>query len=182
MRTNVLPFNRKTMKQNEANDLIYRMKLAKMPHIHQNSQHKLTIIIPGTPIPKQSVRMSKFGAYQPPELVYAKKKIKADIQVQLPKDFKIWDGPLQVSRIAFVYEYLKGHTKKQRLQYHETGMPIPKITRPDMVDNLKKLPFDCMTGLVYQDDGQICYEREIRKYFGEEAFTLIEIEPLFSKL
>lgn len=182
MRTNVIFINRKTMKTHEANDLMARMKLAKSAHIQQNSQHKLTIIIPGTPIPKQSVRMSKFGAYQPPELVYAKKKIKADIEVQLPKGFKLWEGPIQISRLCFVYEYLKSHNKKQRLQYQETGMPIPKITKPDMVDNLKKLPFDCMSGLVYIDDSQICYERDIRKYFGEEAFTLIVIEPLFVKV
>lgn len=164
------------MKANEANDMMKRMQLARSPHITENIQTKLTIIIPGTPVPKQSFLMGKNGGYQPDKLLYAKKKIQADIQVQLPKGFKIWDGPVRLTRLCFVYEYLKGHSKKEKEQYNVTGIPLFKTTRPDMVDNLKKLPFDCMSGLVYIDDAQICQESNISKYFGVEAFTLIELE------
>lgn len=164
------------MKQNEHNDLMQRIKLAKSGHIPHNTLTRLNIIIPGTPIPKQSVRHGKFGTYQPPELVYAKKKIKADIEVQLPKGFVPWTGPVRILRLAFVYEFLKSHKKADKEHFEKTGNPLFKITRPDSVDNLRKLPFDCLSGLVYEDDSQICHECGASKYFGKESFTLIELE------
>ena len=166
------------MKSTEANDLMQRMKLAKSAHIPLNTQGKIVIVIPGPPTPKQSVRFGGGRTFQPPELVYAKKKIKADIAVQLPKGFIPWKGPVQVNRLAFVYEYLKGHKKAEREQYKTTGIPLPKWTRPDQVDNQKKLLFDCISEMVYEDDAQICYEKEIRRYYADESFTMIELQPL----
>lgn len=165
------------MKAQEANDLMTRMQLARSPHVTENLFTKLIIIIPGTPIPKQSVRMGRHGAFQPTELVYAKKKIKSDIQVQLPKGFLPWEGPVQINRICFVYEYLKGHSKKEKEQYNTTGKVLYKVSRPDF-DNLCKLPLDCMTDIIYKDDSQICYLGRMEKYFGVEAFTLIELEKM----
>lgn len=181
------------MKSTEANDLMQRMKLAKSAHIPLNTQDKIVIVIPGVPIPKQSVRSydtgkrfinkkgkstTVIGHHQTNELDYAKKKIKADIAVQLPKGFIPWKGPVQVNRLAFVYKYLKSHKKAEREQYKTTGIPLPKWTRPDQVDNLKKLLFDCMSEMVYEDDAQICYEKEIRRYYADESFTMIELQPL----
>lgn len=157
----------------EANELMQRIKLAKESHVATNNidHSKIVIVIPGTPIPKQSVRFGKFGAFQPKELVDAKKKIKADITAQLPKGFTVWNGPVKVNKLHFIYEYQKGHTKAEMEKTR-----LYKITRPDQVDNLKKLIFDCFSGLIYTDDSQVCIENHVERYFGTEAKTIIELE------
>lgn len=158
----------------EANDMMKRIQLARESHVEKNKvdHEHLILIIPGEPIPKQSVRFTKQGiAYQPKELVEAKKKLKADIQAQLPAGFIPWSGPVEIVMWHFVFSYLKGHSKKERALQR-----LYKTTKPDMSDNLKKLPLDAMSGLVFQDDSLICKENNVEKYYGTEAKTIIELK------
>lgn len=137
----------------------------------------LTLEIEGTPMPKQSVRSfirgGKIAHYQKTEVVKHFKNVEVSVKSQLPKDFTILDGNIIIS-VDFIFEPPSSWSKKKMKELEE-GAYIPKTTRPDLTDNLKKGLCDALTGIVWTEDSRISTELLNRKYYGLKAKTIIKI-------
>ena len=81
--------------------------------------------------------------------------------------------PLALDIIFFmpIPKSLSSIKKRQR----ENGL-IAHICKPDL-DNLEKFVLDCLNGLVFKDDAQIC-EMRAKKIYSSKPGTLIRIIPL----
>lgn len=99
-----------------------------------------------------------------------KKKLRdyqLQIKAQLPKGFQPIEGAISIDRLLFVFPPTKKLLgSKKRLHQFESGKVLPKLTKPDLPDNLKKLPLDALTGIVYKDDSQIWRECKSLKVYG----------------
>lgn len=138
----------------------------------------------GIPTPKQSARfkIQKTGAGKQFVKSYQKKGIQDkeyniafDIKSQLPVGHVPLDCPLKL-KAMFVYPIPKSWSKK-KIEEFKSGKVFYKDTRPDLQDNLMKLPSDAMSGIVYTDDSRVCVT-ETQKIYGEVPRIEIEIEPL----
>lgn len=142
---------------------------------------KLTIL--GEPMAKQSfryaVRPKKDGTnfvskYQPKKVVDKERNLAYDIKSQLAKDFTPFDCPLDVS-ITFTFPPPKSWSKAQKALF-KSGVRMYKDTKPDL-DNLEKIVFDSMQGIVYINDSRVC-EKRSRKVYGDIPSIVILIEPV----
>lgn len=141
---------------------------------------KISLVLFGVPMPKQSVRAfvtdkGKVGTYQPTKYGQRVKDYRAQIKKQLPEDFKMFTEQVRITKMHFVYPPLKSFTRLT-MDRIERGEIIYKNTKPDISDNLKKLPMDAMSGTVYKDDGMIVTENDIAKYYGTGGCIIIEME------
>lgn len=144
---------------------------------------KIKIKILGVPQPKQSARfrVQKFGdksfvkSYQKKEVKDQERNFAYDAKSQLPEDFEMFTGPLQVKAL-FVFPPLKSFSKS-KLNVLESGGIIYKDTKPDLQDNLFKGVADALEGVVFRNDSQIC-EVVSRKIYG----TVPRIELIFEPL
>lgn len=142
----------------------------------------LTLIILGTPTPKQSARFriikGKKGNfvsfYQKKSVKDAAKSIADQIREQLPKGFEIIDSPIQMD-ILFVFPPLKSWSKK-KLKQLEDGETIYKDTKPD-IDNTTKNLLDAMEKLVFANDSRICRIR-IQKIYGFKPRTEVNLKEI----
>lgn len=153
---------------------------------------KITLTLFGIPMPKQSVRGHANGSYkmsktdkkiynvlyyQPKEFAERVKDYQTQIRKQLPAEFKIFENEVHVTKWHFVYPPLKAFQKiKGRMDDLRNGKIFYKNTRADLIDNIKKLVADSMTGLVYKDDGLIVTENNTAKYYGTGGMIIIEME------
>ena len=144
----------------------------------------ITLRFAGEPMPKQSVRSSvlrsKTGGYvahhyQPKSLVRKKETLIKEIKNQLPRGFKPFDCPLSVCA-EFRFTPPKSLKKSDR-EVIEAGGDVFKPTKPDIVDNLMKLPCDAMEGLVYTNDSRISQLASV-KYYSKVASTTFVIKPI----
>lgn len=144
---------------------------------------EITLIIPGDPVPKQSIRMGiaqkKTGEYYP--VAKQTKKIKNTetaykwiIKSQLPKKVFPVSCPIRVLEINYMFKAGKEVTAV--VIPGET--PIYRFTTPDVQDNLNKLLFDAMKGIVYKDDCQVIEINNIRKTYGHSGQLYVRLEIL----
>ena len=147
--------------------------------------HKLTLKLFGIPMPKQSVRSTTTGHhFQPKKTVDRSKDYKRQIKEQLPKDFIPFMHEVHVRKFHCIYPPLKAfHKKKGKMEAIRNGEIFYKNTQPDLMDNLKKLVFDCLgkdkkTGvpLVLGNDGIVVTENDTAKYYGLGGAIIIELE------
>lgn len=143
----------------------------------------IKLTINGIPLAKQSfryaVRPKKDGTnfvskYQPKKVVDKERNLQWDIKSQLAKDFTPFDCPLDVS-ITFTFPPPKSWNKSQKLLF-KSGVRMFKDTKPDL-DNLEKIVFDSMQGIVYINDSRVC-EKRSRKVYGDVPSIVILIEPI----
>ena len=113
--------------------------------------------------------------YQKKEILDRQKSIIYQIREQLPEGFELWDGPITVHTIHFIFKPLTSFSKKKMAEI-ALGKIYPKDTRPDVTDNLQKMIWDCLEGIVYRNDAQIWHIKEVKKYYGLNPKTLIIIE------
>lgn len=106
------------------------------------------VMIPYTPKPKASIRMSRGKAYNPSGR--GMKLIATHVRKKL-KGMPLLKGPLLVI-VHFVLPAPLSHTEKRRALQNKK----PHIKRPDG-DNLEKFLNDSLTGIVWQDDAQIVW-------------------------
>lgn len=100
------------------------------------------------------------------------------IHNQLPDDFKMFTEEVHIESLEFIFKPLKsfsnkvldGLKNKTLLKYH--------TVRPDMPDNLKKLPLDAMSGIVYKDDSLICTENNVVKRYGWKPGIIIKLKGI----
>jgi Holliday junction resolvase RusA-like endonuclease len=133
---------------------------------------ELKLILLGEPVPKQSVRQGKnrngqSTFYQPQKFEVLTMQYCVQLTKQVPRDFKMFSEWVRLERCVFVHEPTKVMLKnKTTLAFLQGGGLVRKTTRPDMLDNLCKFPFDVLTGYVYTDDSLICESGFMGKYYG----------------
>jgi len=104
----------------------------------------LSLTIPMQPIPKARPRVIGKCAYTPKRTKDAESIIATHVQARYKKE--ILESPIGI-RVVFV------HARPKNLKGDHR---IPKATRPDG-DNLVKTVTDAIEGIVYKNDGQICF-------------------------
>jgi Holliday junction resolvase RusA-like endonuclease len=151
--------------------------------IDDNNPSVLNLVCKGIPSAKQSfrfsVRQSKEGKtfvqkYQSAKVKNNAYNMQWDIKDQIPKDFKLWTGPIIV-QIQYIFPITSGFTKS-KLEQLRVGKRFCKTTKPDL-DNLDKAVFDAMQGLLFVNDSQIC-SRYSEKIYGEVPMTKISIKHI----
>ena len=137
---------------------------------------KISLVLLGEPMPKQSVRSTKTGHhFQPKKYLDREKDYRRQIKEQLPKDFNMFTEEVQIVKMHFIYAPLKGFQKiKGMMERIRSGELIKKTTKPDC-DNLCKISFDSMSELVFKDDALIHSIDGLRKYYGTGGCLIIEM-------
>lgn len=137
----------------------------------------ITLKLMGVPMPKQSVKFNrKTGfAYQPDKFGVRTKDYQDQIARQLPEGFQMFEKEVIIESMTFMFPPLKGFNKGQMELINNGGL-IPKLTRPDLPDNLKKLPLDAMSGIVFSDDSLIWKECETSKVYGLGGIIIITLK------
>ena len=144
---------------------------------------KLKFIIPGIPQAKQSARFRIAGqgnkrfimSYQKKEVKDEERSIKLIIKEQLPAGFQMLTCGVRITKLHYIFPPLKTFNKKIMWQLQQ-GQIVPKTTKPDLSDNLNKGLFDAMQGIVFANDSQVYEMDNLRKYYGLEPRTEVEIE------
>ena len=136
---------------------------------------ELTLSMDVVPKAIQSVRFSRFGKYQPIQNVHWKAFIRLAATQQLPEDFQIFTGAVELI-VRFTFPPLKSFSKK-KLQEIETGGTFYKTTKPDLNDNLMKGLCDALTGVVWNDDNQIAIVNT-RKVYGKQGNISIIVREI----
>jgi Holliday junction resolvase RusA-like endonuclease len=138
---------------------------------------KISLVLLGEPMSKQSVRATKSGHFfQPKKYTDREKDYRRQIKEQLPKDFNMFTEEVQIVKMHIVYAPLKGFQKiKGMMDRIRSGEMIKKLTKPDLPDNCKKLVLDSMSELVYKDDSIIWAEDNVRKFYSTGGAIIIEI-------
>lgn len=124
-----------------------------------------TIRIPGPMRGKQRARVTRFGAYTPPETVAAEKAIGFYARTaQAP----VMIGPVELM-IAIEVEPAASWPKKRRAEAL-AGRIIP-TKKPDL-DNVVKLIGDALNGIAWLDDAQIARVTAAKAYAAEHMTTI----------
>ncbi|NRA18934.1 MAG: RusA family crossover junction endodeoxyribonuclease [Oceanospirillaceae bacterium] len=134
----------------------------------------ITITLDINPVAKQSVRSGNNGRYyQPKKYKDLEWLIRYQVAQQLPKDFEPFMNWACVDSVCYIHPPTKAQLKhKGKSRWLGIGGLIPKTTRPDVMDNLNKLPLDCLSdkkdgsAFVYKDDALIQQCNHISKWHG----------------
>ena len=133
----------------------------------------------GNPKAKQSARFAKRGkflkSYQPKEVVDAERNLAFDVKSQLPPNFIPFDEAIGV-HVNYYFPPLSSWSKKLIAKLND-GVKIPKITKPDLTDNLNKMLFDALEGIVYVNDSRIC-KMECEKIYSKTPRIELEVYKL----
>ena len=136
---------------------------------------KLTIL--GKPKQKQGFMFTMTGhRYKKKDVAEAEQNIRTQVINQIPKDFKLWDCPIEVKSILYVFPILTSFPKWKR-DLIKSGTIIHKSTKPDLTDNLQKGLFDALEGIIYVNDSLICKIGSLDKIYGDKPRTEVIIEP-----
>ena len=132
------------------------------------------IAIPGGP-PKYTAQQRRWSVVNGRPRTYPDKRAKHTREelAALLEPYKpdaLYTGPLKM-QVDLYYPYRKSDLRSPEAK---AGIPIPKVTRPD-VDNSMKLLQDVMTGMYYVDDSQI-YSLNARKFYGPQPGLMIDIK------
>lgn len=127
----------------------------------------LEIFIPQQPFSQKRHRTGNNGRYDPSES--EKKVIKQRLEFYKPP--VPLEGPLIIDIDAYFQTPESWSGAKQ--ERHE-GRYRPK--KPDK-DNIEKIYFDAMNGVIFEDDKQIVNGRT-RKYYSMKPRTIIRIKEL----
>lgn len=128
---------------------------------------RLTFKILGNPKPKQGDRQfimkqggkQRIAHYQPKEVTNEHANLKAQIISQLPPDFDLIASGLSAA-VTFRF-YPPKQLEKKMLKTNEA---FAKTTKPDL-DNLEKMLWDAMEGVVFVNDSLI-HSKTVRKIYS----------------
>lgn len=164
----------------------------------------ITIILEAVPMPKQSVRAYAqrymagakkgdvitfrnpktgkldvtIGFHKDPEREKRERAYRIQITKQLRDnypDFVIFQKEVHITKYHVIFPLLESFTKR-KIEAISRGEIFYHTTAPDLPDNLKKLPNDAMSGLVYTDDKIIVSENNVMKYYGLCPGYIIELK------
>lgn len=141
----------------------------------------IDLIIPTDPRSKQSARFSiqngKLHSHKDSKVVAKENEILYLLKDQIPKDWELFrDKPLKATCL-FVFPPVEKLTNKKHTKLLESGEIFYKVTKPDLTDNLPKLIFDVLEGIVMDNDSRIC-SMESHKIYGLEPRYEITIEVM----
>lgn len=129
----------------------------------------IKITLPGEPISKDRPRFSRFGTYDPqkPQKQAAKFQVIDQLKKypRLPFPAGI---PIEID-MTFYYSIPTGMEN-----IHSWGL-LDHTKKPDY-DNNEKWILDVLSGIVYEDDRQVC-KAQAKKEYSENPRTEIEIMP-----
>ncbi len=136
----------------------------------------------GKPFCKQSARFRamKFGektivkAYQPQEIVAEESSIREQIFRQLPDGFKMFQKSVVIDEVKFVFSAPQALMKQKNKELIEKEL-LPKVSKPDLTDNLMKGLIDAMQHLVFRDDAIIHKVSNLEKVYGMTPYTYIKM-------
>jgi Holliday junction resolvase RusA-like endonuclease len=134
---------------------------------------KLTFELNLRPLAHQSFKIGRNGIkYKPKKVTDYQNYVRDLVGKQLPDGFNIVPAgtPIVVNYIEYAYAYPKSLAKKRRLPR------VPKVTKPDLQDNLNKAFFDALEGFVYEQDQNIVEIKNMVKYFGPEDKIKVQFE------
>ena len=171
-----LSFSRKTHKV--TGSAMADVKLDKDGYFRVVQFRTIKLTLFGEPMPKQSVRANKDGHfYQPQKQVDRKKDYQKQIMEQLPVGFRMFTTEVHITKFHCIFQPLKKfHKIKGRMDALRNGEIFYKNTKPDLIDNLKKLVFDSMSGIVCKDDSIIVTENDTAKYYGMGGCVIITLK------
>ena len=132
----------------------------------------LTLEIKTAPVPHQSFRVGRNGIkYKPKKIKDYQEYVRKLVIDQLPKGFEpITAGvPITINYLHYCFAYTKSMTKKNRYK------GFPKVTKPDLHDNLNKALFDALEGVVFEQDQNIVQISDLRKYYDERDCIKLQI-------
>lgn len=133
----------------------------------------ITIELYGDPVPQARPRFARRGNYV--SCYDNQSKLKEGYKWQIRTQFRDepWVMPIALDLIFFmpIPKSMSGVKKRQMAN----GV-IAHIKKPDL-DNLQKFVLDCLNGLTFKDDSQICDIRA-KKIYSNKPGTLIRMIPL----
>tara|TARA_R110002012_G_scaffold321773_2_gene551315 strand:+ start:4518 stop:4931 length:414 start_codon:yes stop_codon:yes gene_type:complete len=119
----------------------------------------------------QSFRVGRGGIkYKPKKIVNYQKEIISLCKKQLPDYWVIIERgtPIICEYVHYSYSYLKSIPIKKR-----NGL-IPKVTKPDLQDNLNKALFDALEGIIYEQDQNIVEVRSMKKFYSNMNYIKLK--------
>lgn len=140
------------------------------------SSYKITI--PYTPKAKASVRMGKYGHYNPScrGMLLTREYVRKHLQKAYP-DRKILKGPLLVV-LHFKIPAPKSLPGRKRVLQNR----LPHINKPDG-DNLEKFLNDALNGIVWEDDSRIAWLLRSKSISSnKEGETILFVRELENEL
>ena len=133
----------------------------------------LIISIPGEPVAQPRSRNRKGGGHYDP-LSNFKKGIRLLIRSQV-KGMEPLTGPLAMSFSFRMHRPKKHYGTGKNKDVLKMSAPYYHINTPDW-DNLCKMIMDCMTGIVWVDDCQVCKVKDVEKIYADvHPGTIIRI-------
>lgn len=128
---------------------------------------EIEIVVSMRAIGKGRPRFSKIGGlmrtYTPTQTRSAEKILAMAANRAMVKRKMIGQGIPIRATIEAQYEPPKGWSKKKREM--ALRLKSPKVGKPDC-DNIEKLVFDSLNGIVFYDDSQLV-STSVRKFYGE---------------
>jgi len=112
--------------------------------------------------------------YQTKAVKDEERSIKMIIREQLPEGFTCHTGPVSLGNVIFSFPPIKSLRRSEEIVI-EQGGSIPKMTKPDLTDNLMKGLCDAMQGIVYANDSQIYQVLMTQKVYSKRPGISLEI-------
>ena len=137
---------------------------------------KITLTIPGKPMPQKRHRSARGGwMYDPSKKDKESFLLKCGAQWNLVDlFFMTGKEPIKI-KLKFYCPYMvKHHLSNSRHKPLKKTLPDRQIDKPDL-DNLIKFVLDALNGYYYNDDKQV-YKIEAEKRYSEKPRTEIIIE------
>jgi Holliday junction resolvase RusA-like endonuclease len=139
-----------------------------------NDIMSIQLLIPGKPIAKHRPRFARRGKFV---TTYNDQQTEEGkwIQIAMSKmiGFKPFRGPVALE-IEFCMPIPKSTSNKKRGAMIRGEIMHTK--KPDL-DNLEKFVKDCLNGLAWKDDAQVC-KMCSEKYYSENPATIIKINEI----
>lgn len=159
----------------KAKTVLHPREIFKPKEVSISNFRYLKLTLFGVPMAKQSVRTSNGHFWQPIETVQRKADYVKQIQEQLPKDFIRFENEVHITKFHCIFPPLKAfHKEKGKMDAIRNGEIFYKNTKPDLIDNLKKLCFDSM-GDILKNDSIIVTENNTAKYYGVGGCIILEM-------
>ena len=132
--------------------------------------HVLSMTFPMKPKPVQSVQFRGKKAYQPADV----KQFKAEVKYHFRKEFPNFEVLEKVPLLLNVfYKYSMKSLPRWQQEYIHIYGRYPKITRPDVTDNLNKGLVDALTGEIWGDDSLICDIHALKIHANHEGIDIV---------
>ena len=160
------------------------MRWRTINHYQKGNNMILSFDIPGEPRAKQSAsfRIAKDREGKQFVCSYQKKAVKDyednlqwHIMNQLPEGFRVSEEGVRVVSLTYVFTAPKSMRKCDRDIIYYGGF-VAKTTKPDLQDNLNKMLFDAMQGLIFKNDSQVFEMVNVKKVYGNKPCTLVTLE------